>query len=77
MGVSKVDESLSTNNALPMMEFIYENYKGEKAKRVVVDPNLWYGESKYHEGKQWLLHAYDTDKKAFRDFAVKDILTFI
>lgn len=77
MGRSKIDQSLSINNALPEMVFIYENWKGEKGTRKVIDPVLWFGESKYHKGEQWFFHAFDIEKQDFRDFAVADILTFI
>lgn len=62
---------------MELMKFYYENWKGEKALRVVQDPRLWFGESKYHKGPQWFIHAYDTEKADFRDFALADVLTFV
>lgn len=77
MGVSKLDESLTLVSKLPTLEFVYTNWKGETANRKVMDPNIWYGESKYHSGRQWLLHGYCTSRDDFRDFALKDIIAFI
>lgn len=77
MGVNKIDQSLSHNQPLPTMEFVYTNWKGETLSRKVQDPVVWFGESKYHTGAQWFIHAFDIQKQEFRDFAVADILTFI
>lgn len=62
---------------MEMMKFYYTNWKGQQALRSVQDPNLWYGESKYHKGEQWFIHAYDVEREDFRDFAVADILAFV
>ena len=59
------------------LKFYYINWKGEKSLRTVQDPKFWFGETQYHKCKQWLIRAYDLQKQDFRDFAVKDILTFI
>lgn len=77
MGLNKLDESLTSNNGLPVMEFIYTNWKGQTTNRRIQNPTLWYGESKYHKGAQWFFHAFDLEKDDFRDFAVADILTFV
>jgi len=59
------------------MRFRYRNYKGDVSVRHVVPnahrPLVW-SSNKYHPQKQWLLRAYDVDKRAVRTFAVKDIL---
>ncbi len=64
-------------NNLPTLEFYYENWRGELGLRKVQDPRWFYGESKYHKGQQWFIHAFDLDRQDFRDFAVLDIRTFI
>lgn len=56
------------------LEFTYTNYKGETSKRQVRPNSLWFGSTKYHKEKQWLLSAFDIDKDAFRDFALNDIV---
>lgn len=58
------------------LKFYYTNWKGESSYRTVQDPELWYGESQYHKGKQWFLKAFDVEKQDFRDFALKDIPAF-
>jgi hypothetical protein len=56
--------------------FTYKNWKGEVSQRRVIPLKVWFGVSKYHEadGAQWFLKAYDIDKQAERDFAMKDII---
>ena len=52
---------------------IYTNHKGKTSDRRIVPDTLWFGETEYHPGNQWLLKAFDLDKNAYRDFALKDI----
>lgn len=51
----------------------YLNHALEQSVRTIIPVNLWFGETKWHPVKQWLLDAIDLDKKAMRTFAVKDI----
>lgn len=53
--------------------FWYSNWKGERALRRVLPSLLWFGTTEYHPEQQWLLKAFDLDKQANRDFAMKDI----
>lgn len=52
----------------------YQNHRGEAAVRRIGSGRLWFGVSLHHEGEQWFLHAYDLDKRAYRDFALKGFL---
>lgn len=59
---------------LPFLEFDYVNYKGEASRRKVEGlPHLWYGTTEYHQDPQWLMTAFDVNKQALRDFALRDI----
>jgi predicted DNA-binding transcriptional regulator YafY len=55
------------------LQFTYVNYKNETGIRKVEPNYIYYGFSIHHPEYQWLLNAYDLEKKDFRDFAVKDI----
>jgi len=55
------------------VKIIYTNYKSETAERTIIPLELWFGSTEYHKEEQWLLKAFDLDKKAERNFAVKDI----
>lgn len=57
----------------PIVEITYTNYRGEKGNRRISPKNIYYGSTQHHSEPQWLLSAYDMDKQAFRDFAMKDI----
>ena len=53
--------------------FIYTNWKGETRLRTVVPLSIEYNSSEFHKDEQWLLKAYDVEKKEWRTFAMKDI----
>lgn len=55
------------------LDFSYTNYRGEKSVRHVHVINLRWGATEWHPEPQWLLKAYDLDKGAVREFAVKDM----
>ena len=55
------------------IEFDYMNWKGDKAKRRVEVGEFHYGSNEYHKEPQWLMDAYDLDKKLYRMFAMKDM----
>jgi len=56
--------------------FTYRNYRGEVAERRVIPGEFYWGNTEFHEEDQWMLRAYDLDKESYRDFAVRDILSF-
>jgi hypothetical protein len=58
--------------AEPTIRFRYTNWRGETAVRTVVPRVFIYGSSEFHPEPQWLMRAYDVDKEAERDFALKD-----
>lgn len=49
----------------------YTNYKGETSIRSIVPSSIDLGSNKWHERPQWLLTAYDMDKRAVRTFALE------
>lgn len=63
------------------VEILYTNWRGETAVRRIIPARLWFGETEWHPGSQWLLDAVDLDKlqgsadaeQATRSFAVNDI----
>jgi hypothetical protein len=61
------------DDTAPTLEFGYTNWRGEQSTRRVWPIRLWYGATEYHPDKQWFLKAFDTDKQAERDFALRDI----
>ena len=52
----------------------YRNHRGEVEWRRIMPGRIWCGETSWHPGKQWLLHARDLNKQADRDFAMAGIL---
>ena len=55
------------------MTFTYTNHRGETAERHVVPQSVYFGSTEFHTQKQWMLRGFDTDRQAFRDFAMADI----
>jgi predicted DNA-binding transcriptional regulator YafY len=51
----------------------YTNHRGERGIRRIVPLGIEFGANEWHPEPQWLLRAFDADKKAVRLFAMKDI----
>ncbi len=54
------------------ISMVYRNYEGKIGDRKIIPRGLWFGETEWHKGAQWLLRAFDVDKGAERDFALSD-----
>ena len=61
----------------PTLQFEYKNWLGKVSKRKVIPYEVWYGNTEFHKKEQWLLRAFDTDKNAERNFALKDVVRFL
>lgn len=61
---------------LSIVTFTYVNHRGEIGQRKVRPIRLWFGSTAYHPGAQWLLEAFDLDRKETRDFAMSGIITW-
>ncbi len=55
------------------LSFSYTNWRGETALRRVEVITIWFGSTKWHPDKQWLMRAIDVDRGEARDFAMKDM----
>lgn len=56
------------------VEICYVNHRGELSVRRIMPKAIRFGiEPPWHTEPQWLLDAFDVDKKAERTFAMKDI----
>ena len=64
---------MTETDSQKMVTILYTNYKGRTSLRRIIPMSLEYASSQWHKEEQWLMKAYDVDKKAERDFAVKDI----
>jgi predicted DNA-binding transcriptional regulator YafY len=53
----------------------YTNWKGVRSfRRIVPKPHgMEFRSSSFHIEKQWLIEAFDLDKREYRTFALKDI----
>lgn len=59
------------------LKFDYINWEGKQAVRTVKPIEIWYGKTEWHPEEGWFLRAIDLDKKAERNFAIKDIIKFL
>lgn len=57
-----------------MVKFVYRNWKGEIADRLVTPIDMIFDVNDFHDDAQWFLVAYDQKKKAIRNFAIQDII---
>ncbi len=64
-------------NETSSVKIVYTNYKGETDMRKIIPKEIVFGSNQWHKEDQWLLLAYDLDKKADRNFAMKDIRAWI
>jgi hypothetical protein len=54
------------------ISFLYTNYRGQLSRRKAVPLRIAFESTDWHPEPQWILHAFDMDKKAERGFALKD-----
>jgi hypothetical protein len=55
------------------IRFNYTNYKGETEDRHVRPISMRFGTSLWHTEPQWLVKAWDFDRKQYREFALADM----
>jgi predicted DNA-binding transcriptional regulator YafY len=55
------------------VSFTYTNWRGQTDTRNVLPIHIAYDKVEWHPDVQWLLYAFDLDRKAYRHFAMKDI----
>lgn len=57
-----------------VLRFKYTNYQMETEwRRARVGGMPWFGSSEFHTGSQWFLPAFCLDRKATRQFAMRDM----
>ena len=61
----------------PTLQFEYKNWQGKISIRKVIPYKIWFGNTNFHKDEQYLLHVYDIDKCAERNFALKDVIKFM
>lgn len=66
-------QKLSTNTS-KRIKFKYKNYRNEISWRTIEPIEIRFGSTEWHNEPQWLLRAFDIEKDAEREFAIKDIL---
>lgn len=50
----------------------YKNWRGVTSTRNIIPNYIYYGSTEYHPEDQYLLKAYDLDRRENRLFAFKD-----
>lgn len=55
------------------VRFEYRDRTGQVATRRVMPLEIWFGTNAFYKTPQWLLKAFDLDKEADHDFALKDV----
>jgi predicted DNA-binding transcriptional regulator YafY len=65
------------DNKKKVVKILYTNYRGETAIRTITPEKIWFGETEWHPGEQWLLDAFDLEKQTMRSFAMKDIKSWV
>lgn len=65
-------ESPQTHANGEPVRLTYMNWRGETSERTIKPIRIYWGSSEWHPEPQWLLTAFDLEKNAERDFALKD-----
>ncbi|MFP4401836.1 MAG: hypothetical protein ACLFPL_01255 [Candidatus Nanoarchaeia archaeon] len=52
---------------------LYTNWKGETAQRTIIPQSIEFTSNQWHTQEQWILTAWDVEKKNYRHFPMKDI----
>jgi hypothetical protein len=60
------------DEAAPIAVVYYTNWRGETSRRRIIPKSVRYGSTEWHPEPQWLMLAWDDDKQADREFALKD-----
>ena len=71
-----LDSAHSILNKSPCrVTFTYRNWRGEVSTRTVIPEahGFRFAKSEWHPETQWLLKAWDLQKRDWRTFAMKDI----
>lgn len=66
--------SLKLNNKVKIN---YTNYKGVTKDRIIIPKEIIFEENEWHNEKQWILVAFDIEKDDYRNFALKDIHSWL
>ncbi|MBO9428793.1 hypothetical protein [Sulfitobacter sp. R18_1] len=56
----------------PPVQMKYKNWRGETSVRTIIPISVRYGNTEWHPEMGWLMLAFDVDKQAEREFALKD-----
>lgn len=51
----------------------YTNWRGERGIRKIQPIEMIFKSTEWHPEEQWILKAYDFEREAIREFAMKDI----
>jgi hypothetical protein len=54
------------------ISMVYKNYRGETSQRTIRPVSLTFKRTEHHPEYQWILRAWDVNKEAARDFALRD-----
>jgi len=55
------------------VKILYTNWKGKTSYRNIVPISIEFKSTEWHKKQQWILNAYDVEKKEERGFAINDI----
>lgn len=74
MTESEISEIVEVGREHPkVVRKLYKNYKGFTTLRTFVPVSVRFDEkNEWHGENVWILHAFDLDKKEYRDFCLSD-----
>lgn len=58
------------------LKVVYKNWRGEIGERKIIPLGVKFSKNKFHKEEQWFLRVWDLDREEYRDYSIKDILSF-
>lgn len=59
-----------------IVEVDYTNWRGETTRSKVIPEHIFFGSAQWDLEDQWFLNVYDLEWDAYRDIAMKDIISW-
>lgn len=58
------------------LTILFTDSTGIERERCIIPQRIWFGSTEWHPHAQWLLDAYDTDRRAVRSFELARVRGF-
>ena len=75
--IQEVQNPPSIQELNKAIKVIYTNWRGETAQRLIIPISIYWGKTEWHPEEQWLMNVWDVERGAYREYALRDIKSFL